>query len=97
MKKLFTKQNFKRFLAGLWTETVNYLYVLLFAIFGAISLAVLTETPDLENFLIDVLSQNLVVFMLLIGFIYGFMELVLGIGAIMKRGKRNANATVETI
>jgi len=98
MKKLLTKQNFKRFLAGLWDETARYLYVLLFSVFGAISLAVLTGNPEFEDFLIDLLSQNFIMFMLLIGFAYGVIELVQVIGtAINKEKTVDANATVETI
>ena len=97
MKKLLTKQNFNQFIISIWDETLDFLYALLFAILGALSLAVLTEKPDLEDFLINVLSQNFVLFMMLVAFGYGLSNLVSFIMSFCKRETKNADTTVETI
>ena len=99
MKKILTKQNLKRFLRGVLVETGKYLMALMYAVWGSISLAVLTNKDALIDFLIETLTANFVVYMVLVGFLYGFIELIKIISLATQRDEEptNANATVETI
>lgn len=98
MKKILTKQNLKRFLRGVLVETGKYLMALMYAVWGSISLAVLTNKDALIDFLIETLTANFVVYMVLVGFLYGFIELIKIISLATQREEpTNANATVETI